>query len=76
MEELPEEFSNIVIGPHNTLVKRRDAKELEKEVLQKIRAEGRVSLSRLWRATDCHLWEIAYALRRLKEKGLVEESEP
>jgi DNA-binding Lrp family transcriptional regulator len=75
MEELPEEFNTVVVGPHRTLENRRKVEELEKELLQKIRKEGRVNLSKLWNSTDCHLWEISYALRRLKEKGLIEEYE-
>ncbi len=75
MEGLPEEFTNIVVGPHRTLENRRNVEELEKELLQKIKKEGKVNLSKLWRSTDCHLWEISYALRRLKEKGLIEEIE-
>jgi len=75
MEELPEEFTSIVVGPHRTLENRREIEELEKELLQKIRKERKVNLSKLWRSTNCHLWEISYALRKLKEKGFVEESE-
>ena len=75
MDEFPEEFSSIVVGPHYTLVKRRKIEELERELLEKIEAEGKVNLSKLWLSTDCHLWEISYALRMLKEKGLVVELE-
>jgi len=73
MEELPEEYDRIVVGPHLGLVKRKKIEELEEELLQKIRASGEASLSKLWLTSNCHLWEIAYALRRLKEKGLIEE---
>ena len=75
MNEFPEEFSSVVVGPHHTLVKRRKIEELEEELLERIKAEGKVNLSKLWLSTDCHLWEISYALRRLKEKGLIEEFE-
>ncbi|MEM3404107.1 MAG: hypothetical protein QXJ17_06210 [Nitrososphaeria archaeon] len=73
MEGLPEEYDRIVVGPHLGLVKRRKIEELEEELLQKIKTLGEVGLSKLWLTSNCHLWEIAYALRRLKEKGLVKE---
>jgi len=74
-EEFPEEFSKIVLGAHKSLSRRRNVEELEKELIEKIRVEGEVRLSKLWLTSDCHLWEIVYALNRLKEKGLVEEKE-
>jgi len=73
VEEFPEEFFNVVVGPHKSLSIRRNIEELEKELIEKIRLEGKVNLSKLWLTSNCHLWEIAYALNRLKERGLVEE---
>jgi hypothetical protein len=74
-EEFPEEFSKIVLGAHKSLSRRRNIEEVEKELIEKISVEGEVRLSKLWLTSDCHLWEIVYALNRLKEKGLVEEKE-
>jgi hypothetical protein len=75
MEEFPEEFSEVVLGPHSSLTERRRSEELENELLNKIRAEGEVNLSKLWLSSHCHLWEITHALRMLKDKGLIKEKE-
>ena len=66
-----EEF--VVKGPHYYLTKRRSIEELENEIRKLLKEKGPMPLSAIWRRLDCHLWEVAAALRRLKKKGLVEE---
>jgi len=64
----------VVKGPHHYLLKRYPLEKLEKEVYELLKEKGSMPLSAIWRKIDCHLWEVCAVLRRLKEKGLVEES--
>jgi len=63
----------VVKGPHHYLIRRHPLDNLESEVYRILREKGPMPLSAIWRRLDCHLWEVTAALRRLKEKGLVEE---
>jgi DNA-binding Lrp family transcriptional regulator len=63
----------VVKGPHHYLIRRYPLDNLESEVYRILREKGPMPLSAIWRRLDCHLWEVTAALRRLKEKGLVEE---
>jgi len=68
-----EDQEGVVKGPHQYLLKRYPLKKLEREVHKLLEERGSMSLSAIWRSFDCHLWEVCAALRRLKEKGLIEE---
>jgi len=68
-----EDEEMVVKGPHYYLTRRRSLEELEKEIYKLLKEMGPMPLSALWRRLDCHLWEVAAALRRLKKKGLIEE---
>jgi DNA-binding Lrp family transcriptional regulator len=70
-----EDEEGIIKGPHYYLLKRKPLEKLEKEALRLLSEEGPLPLSAIWRRLNCHLWEASAALRRLKEKGLVGESE-
>lgn len=74
MEIITDE-DGVIKGFHAYLTKRCPLDKLEREVYEVLRKEGGQPLSRLWRKFDCHLWEISYVLRRLKEKGLIEEKD-
>ena len=65
----------VVTGPHEMLAVTKDPDELDRLLLNLLRSRGTMSLSALWKEADCHLWEVDAALCRLKEKGLVAESE-
>jgi len=65
----------VIKGPHHYLIKRRSLNDLESEVYKILKENGSMPLSALWKKLDCHLWEVTAVLRRLKEKGLVEESD-
>jgi len=65
----------VVIGPHEMLAIKKDPDELDKLLLSLLRSRGTMSLSALWKEADCHLWELDASLNRLKERGLITESE-
>ena len=64
----------VIKGAHYHLLEQHDLDRLEKEVYELLKDRGPLPLSTIWRSCDCHLWEVSAALRRLKDKGLVEES--
>lgn len=68
-----EDEEGVVKGPHHYLLKKRPIRDLEMEAYRLLKERGSMPLSALWRRLNCHLWEAAEALRRLKERGLVEE---
>jgi hypothetical protein len=68
-----EEEEGVIKGVHHYLIKQYPLQKLEREVYELLRERRSMPLSAIWRSFDCHLWEICAALRRLKEKGLVEE---
>jgi len=70
-----EDEEGVVKGPHPYLLRRYPLEKLEREVYQLLRERGSMPLSAIWRSFDCHLWEVCAVLRRLREKGLVEEKE-
>lgn len=63
----------VVVGPHEYLFEKADLDELEKKVYEALRSGGRMPVSKIWRTVQCHLWELDMVLKRLKDKGLVEE---
>jgi len=63
----------IVKEPHASMVITKPIEELEEEILSLLRSEGSMRLSRIWLRCSGHLWEVSLALKRLKDKGLVEE---
>ncbi|MEM1990394.1 MAG: Lrp/AsnC family transcriptional regulator [Candidatus Bathyarchaeia archaeon] len=65
----------VIKGPHHYLVERRPLNEIEDEIYRLLREAGPMPLSAIWRRLNCHLWEVVEALRRLKEKGIVEETD-
>jgi len=71
--ELDDE-EGVIKGSHHYLLKRYPLDELEREVYQLLKQRGPMPLSAIWRSFDCHLWEICAVLKRLKQKGLAEES--
>jgi len=71
-----EDEEGVVKGAHYYLLKRYPLEKLEREVYELLRERGSMPLSAIWRNFDCHLWEVCAVLRRLKKKGLVEESVP
>ena len=64
----------VVKGPHASMVIKQPIESLEMEILSLLRVHRRIRLSQIWLKCNCHLWEVSLALKRLKEKGLVEES--
>jgi DNA-binding Lrp family transcriptional regulator len=75
MRIILEDEEGVIKGPHYYLLKRQPPEKLETEILRLLREKGPLPLSALWRSLNCHLWEASAALRRLKEKGLIGESE-
>lgn len=73
MGESYEEEEWVVKGPHASMAIKRPIEALEKEILRLLRARGEARLSQIWLRCGGHLWEVSLALRRLKERGLVEE---
>jgi len=71
--ELDDE-EGVIKAPHYYLLNRYPLERLEKEVYELLKESGSMPLSAIWRSFDCHLWEVSAVLRRLKRKGLVEES--
>jgi len=71
-----EDEEGVVKGPHPYLLRRYPLEKLEREVYQLLRERGSMPLSAIWRSFDCHLWEICAVLKRLRDKGLIEESTP
>jgi len=69
-----EDEEGVVKGPHYFLLRRYPLEKLEREVYELLKERGPMPLSAIWRNFDCHLWEVSAVLRRLKEKGLVQES--
>jgi len=68
-----EDEEGIIKGAHHYLIKQYPLQKLERQVYELLRERGSMPLSAIWRSFNCHLWEICTVLRRLKEKGLVEE---
>ena len=58
---------------HYSLIRRYPLDKLEREVLELLTRKRILPLSKIWKNFDCHLWELNYVLKRLKEKGLSEE---
>ena len=75
MAVIIEDEEGVVKGPHTYLFKRYPLEKLEREILQLLKERGSLPLSAIWRNFDCHLWEVCAALRRLKRRGLLEESD-
>jgi len=71
-----EDEEGVVKGLHPYLLRRYPLEKLEREVYQLLKERGSMPLSAIWRSFDCHLWEVCAALRRLREKGLIEEAAP
>jgi DNA-binding Lrp family transcriptional regulator len=63
----------VVVGPHEYLLEKTDLDDLEKKVYAVLKEGKRMSVSKIWRATPCHLWELDAALKRLRDKGLIVE---
>ena len=76
MAVILEDEEGVVKGAHLYLLKHYPLDRLEREILQLLEERGPLPLSAIWRNFDCHLWEVCAALRRLKKKGLLEESAP
>ncbi len=74
MEESYEDREWVVKSPHASMAIQKPMELLEKEILSLLQKEGRLRLSQIWTRCSCHLWEVSFALKRLKENGLVEES--
>ncbi|MEM2960981.1 MAG: hypothetical protein QXU67_05190 [Candidatus Bathyarchaeia archaeon] len=70
-----EDEEGVIKGPHYYLIEKRSLGRLEKEVLALLKKEESMPLSAIWRKFNCHLWEIVTVLKRLKEKGLIEEAD-
>lgn len=68
-----EDEEGVIKGPHYYLIKRRPLDDLEREIYILLAEKGPMPLSALWRELNCHLWELTAALKRLKDKGLLEE---
>lgn len=68
-----EDEEGVIKGPHYYIIKRRPLDELEREIYILLLEKGPMPLSALWRRLNCHLWELTAALKRLKDKGLLEE---
>ena len=66
----------VVKGPHASMVIKHPIELLEREVLSLLRGRGEMRLSQIWLRCNCHLWEVSLALKRLKDKELVDESPP
>ena len=75
MAVILEDEEGVVKGAHIYLLKRYPLERLEREILQLLEEKRSLPLSAIWRRFDCHLWEVCAALRRLKKKGLLEESD-
>ena len=71
-----EDEEGVIKGSHYHLFRRYSLEKLEREVYELLREGESMPLSVIWRSFDCHLWEVCVVLKRLKEKGLVEESDP
>ena len=71
--EIIEDEDGVIKAPHASLVKRYPLDKLEREVYEVLKEEGELPLSRIWKRFECHLWEMNYVLKRLKERGLIEE---
>jgi DNA-binding Lrp family transcriptional regulator len=68
-----EDDEGVIKGPHYYLIKHRPLDDLEREVYNLLVERGPMPLSAIWRKLNCHLWELTAALKRLRDKGLVEE---
>ncbi len=68
-----EDDDGVIKTPHASLVNHCALDKLEKDVYDLLSKEGELPLSMIWKKFECHLWEMNYVLKRLKEKGLVEE---
>ena len=74
IEIIPDE-DGVIKGFHASLVRHYPLEKLEREIYKILSEDGELSLSGIWKRFDCHLWEISYVLKRLKEKGLIEEKD-
>ncbi len=68
-----EDDGGVIITPHASLVNHCALDKLERDVYDVLAQEGGLPLSAIWKRFGCHLWEVNYVLKRLKEKGLLEE---
>jgi len=75
MTVILEDEEGVVKGAHYYLFKRCSLERLEREILKLLEEKGSLPLSAIWRNFDCHLWEVCAALRRLKKKGFLKESD-
>ena len=66
----------VIKGAHYYLIKCYPLEKLEKEVYELLVKKKSMPLFVIWKRFDCHLWEICAVLTRLKERGLIEESNP
>lgn len=63
----------VVVGPHEYLLEKADLDNLERKVYEVLKKGERMPVSKIWRATQCHLWELDTVLKRLRNKGLIVE---
>ncbi len=68
-----EDDDGVIKTPHASLVNHCSLDKLEKDVYEFLGKDGELPLSTIWKKFGCHLWEINYVLKKLKEKGLIEE---
>lgn len=64
----------VVKGPHASMIIKHPIEQLEREILSLLRGRGGMRLSQLWLRCNCHLWEVSFALERLKDEGFVDEN--
>jgi len=69
-----EDEEGVIKGHHHYLLRRYPLEKLEREVYELLKQRGPMPLSTIWRSFDCHLWEVCAVLKRLREKGLIDES--
>jgi len=65
----------VILGPHEYLIEKADLEDLERKVYELIRREGKLPVSKIWRFSSCHLWELDAVLKRLRDKGLIMEEQ-
>jgi DNA-binding Lrp family transcriptional regulator len=70
-----EDDDSVIKAPHASLVNHCSLDKLEKDVYNFLNEDGKLPLSSIWKRFGCHLWEMNYVLKRLKEKGLIEEKD-
>jgi len=76
MSEGYEDKEWVVKGPHASMVITHPVELLEEKILSLLKSHREMRLSQIWLKCNCHLWEVSQALKRLKEKGLIEERAP